>query len=111
MMKSFCWPLLHDVGKAIDPQDHVAGGVDALRGAVTERTLWLIEHHMDLTAGRDKPLPTRLKRELEASEYFDDLKLLRELDDAGRVTGQHVDSVDEVLAYLKGLEDESYLDV
>ncbi len=103
--------LLHDVGKAIDPQDHVAGGVDALRGAVTERTLWLIEHHMDLTAGRDKPLPTRLKRELEASEYFDDLKLLRELDDAGRVTGQHVDSVDEVLAYLKGLEDESYLDV
>ena len=47
---------------------------------------------------------------LESSEYFDDLKLLRELDDAGRVPGQHVDSIDDVLAYLKGLEDESYLE-
>ena len=102
--------LLHDVGKVLDPHDHVAAGIEALRGAVTERTLWLIEHHMDLLAGRDKPLPARLKRELESSEYFDDLRLLRELDDAGRVTGQHVDSVDEVLAYLKGLEDETYLE-
>jgi predicted HD phosphohydrolase len=102
--------LLHDVGKAIDPQDHVAAGVDAVRGAVTERTLWLIEHHMDLLSGREKPLPARVKRALERSEYFDDLKLLRELDDSGRVPGQHVDSIDDVLAYLKGLEDESYLD-
>ena len=53
--------------------------------------------------------PRALKRELESSEYFDDLKLLRELDDAGRVPGQQVDSIDEVLAYLKGLENESYL--
>ena len=48
--------LLHDVGKAIDPHDHVAAGIEALRGAVTDRTLWLIEHHMDLLAGREKPL-------------------------------------------------------
>jgi predicted HD phosphohydrolase len=102
--------LLHDVGKAIDPQDHIAACIEALRGAVTERTLWLIEHHMDVLSGREKSLPARLKRELEASEYFEDLKLLRELDDAGRVPGQHVDSIDEVLAYLKGFEDESYLD-
>jgi hypothetical protein len=71
----------------------------------------LIEHHMDLLASREKSLPARLRRELESSEYFDDLKLLRELDDAGRVPGQQVDSIGEVLAYLKGLEDESYLDV
>jgi len=102
--------LLHDVGKAIDPRDHVAAGMEALRGAVTERTMWLIEHHMDLLAGREKSLPVRLRRELESSEYFDDLKLLRELDDAGRVPGQPVDSIDEVLAYLKGLEEESYLE-
>jgi hypothetical protein len=102
--------LLHDVGKAIDPHDHVAAGLEALRGAVTERTLWLIEHHMDLLASREKSLPARLRRELESSEYFDDLKLLRELDDAGRVPGQQVDSIGEVLAYLKGLEDESYLE-
>ena len=102
--------LLHDVGKAIDPQDHVAAGVDAVRGSVTERTLWLIEHHMDLLSSREKPHSARIKRALESSEYFDDLKLLRELDDAGRVPGQHVDSIDDVLAYLKGVEDESYLE-
>jgi hypothetical protein len=102
--------LLHDVGKAIDPQDHVAAGVDALRGAVTARTLWLIEHHMDLVAARIRSLTPRLKRELEASEYYEDLKLLRDLDDAGRVPGQVVESIDEVLAYLKGLEQESYLE-
>src|SRR3954451_23805636 len=45
--------LLHDVGKAIDPQDHVNAAVNALRGALTERTAWLIEHHMDLLAGRE----------------------------------------------------------
>ena len=58
----------------------------------------------------EKSLPARLRRELESSDYFDDLKLLRELDDAGREPGQQVDSIDEVLAYLKGLEEESYLD-
>jgi len=102
--------LLHDVGKAIDPQDHFGAAVRALRGAVTDRTLWLIEHHMDLVSGRDRPIPPRLKRELEASEYFEDLKLLRELDDAGRVPGMHVETVDEVLAYLRGLDKEDYLD-
>jgi hypothetical protein len=101
--------LLHDIGKAIDPRDHVAAGVEALRGAVTDRTLWLIEHHMDLLAARDKTLPARRKRELELSEHFDDLKLVRELDDAGRVVGQPVDSVDEVLDYLKGIAEEAYL--
>ncbi len=101
--------LLHDVGKAIDPQDHCAAGVDALRGAVTERTLWLIEHHMDLLPARERALTARARRELEASEYLDDLKLLRELDDAGRVAGVGVDTLDEVLAYLRGLEHEEYL--
>ena len=102
--------LLHDVGKAIDPLEHAAAGVEALRGAVTERTLWLIAHHMDLLAARDRTLSPRIRRELEASESFEDLKLLRDLDDAGRVPGQAVESLDEALDYLKGLEQESYLD-
>src|SRR5207245_9499491 len=50
--------LLHDVGKAVDPQDHVTAGVEALRGSVTERTLWLIEHHMDRLADRSLSPPT-----------------------------------------------------
>jgi hypothetical protein len=102
--------LLHDIGKAIDPQDHVGAAVQALRGAVTDRALWLIEHHMDLLSSRDRPIPPRLKRELEASEYFEDLKLLRELDDAGRVPGMGVESIDDVLAYLRGLDKEAYLE-
>ena len=102
--------LLHDVGKAIDPQDHCSAGAEALRGAVTERTLWLVEHHMDLLPARERGLSARARRELDASEYLDDLKLLRELDDAGRIAGIAVETLDEVLAYLKGLEHESYLD-
>ncbi len=51
--------LLHDVGKAIDPHDHVATGVEALRGAVTDRTLALVEHHMDL---RSTPSPATRPR-------------------------------------------------
>jgi hypothetical protein len=101
--------LLHDVGKAIDPSNHVAAAVEALRGAVTERTLWLIEHHMDLLAARERVLSARLRRLIEASEFFDDLKLLREVDELGRVPGAPVGTVDEALAYLKGLEDETYL--
>jgi len=102
--------LLHDVGKAIDPQNHVAATVEALRGAVPDRTLWLIEHHMDLPSGRDRSLRPRLRQELESPDDGEDLQLLRELDDAGRVPGQHVDSIDDVLGYLKGLEEESYLE-
>lgn len=100
--------LLHDVGKAIDPRDHAAAAVEALRGAVTERTLRLIEHHMDLIPGR--PLKARQRRELTESEHLEDLKLLRELDDAGRVPGVAVESLDEALAYIRGLEHEAYLD-
>jgi hypothetical protein len=95
--------LLHDVGKAIDPQDHVAAAVEALRGAVTERTLWLIEHHMDL-------LNARARRPIEPAESFEDLKLLRDLDDAGRVPGAPVGTLDQALDYLRGLEHEAYLD-
>ncbi|HMC64111.1 MAG TPA: HD domain-containing protein, partial [Gemmataceae bacterium] len=35
--------LLHDVGKGIDPGDHVAAGLAALDGLITERTHFFIE--------------------------------------------------------------------
>ena len=38
--------LLHDVGKGIDPTDHVGAALQALDGLITERTQFLIEHHM-----------------------------------------------------------------
>ena len=101
--------LLHDVGKAIETTDHVVAGVDAIRGAVTERTLWLVEHHMDLIASREKSLSPKTKREIETSDFLEDLKLLRELDNAGRIPGIPVGTVDEALSYLQGLENELYL--
>ena len=103
--------LLHDVGKAIDLTDHVAAGVEALRGSVTDRALWLIAHQHDLPTprNRDRALSAKARRALDESEHLDDLKLLRDLDEAGRVPGAPVGGVEEALAYIKGLEDEEYL--
>ncbi len=75
--------LLHDVGKAIAPQDRVNAAVESLRGAVTERTLWLIAHQKEARAARERTLSTRDRKALEASEFFDDLMLLFDLDAAG----------------------------
>ena len=56
--------LLHDVGKAIDPADHVAAGLEALDGFITERTAWLIEHHMLAHQLADGTLGARARRRL-----------------------------------------------
>ena len=46
----------------------------------------------------------KARKRLEESEDFDDLMLLRELDDRGRVPGAVVPTVDEALEFLKQLE-------
>ncbi len=96
--------LLHDLGKGIDPDDHVAAGLSALEGLITERTRFFIEHHMHAHDYRAGILPGKLRRRLEASPDFDDLMLLRQLDDQGRVPGAVVGTLDEALDYLKELE-------
>ncbi|HEV3260469.1 MAG TPA: HD domain-containing protein [Gemmataceae bacterium] len=96
--------LLHDVGKGLDRGDHVAAGLAALEGLLTERTRFFIAHHMEAHDYRAGTLPPKRRRELEASPDFDDLMLLRELDDAGRVPGAVVGTLDEALDYLKELE-------
>jgi predicted nucleotidyltransferase len=96
--------LLHDIGKGLDPADHVAAGLSALEGLITERTAFFIGHHMHAQDYRKGTLPGRLRRELEASPDFDDLMLLRQLDDEGRVPGAVVGTVDEALDFLKELE-------
>ncbi len=102
--------LLHDVGKAIDPDDRVRAALDALAGAITERTAWLIEHLPDLRARPGRPVNPKVRRALEESESFEDLVLLLQLDEAGRVPGAPVPTLDEALDYLRGLESEAYLD-
>jgi hypothetical protein len=96
--------LLHDVGKGMDRHDHVAAGLSALEGLITERTRFFIEHHMQAHEYREGTISARLRRKLEQSPDFDDLMLLRQLDDEGRVPGAVVGTVDEALAYLKELE-------
>jgi hypothetical protein len=96
--------LLHDVGKGLEPGNHVEAGLEALEGLITERTRWLIAHHMDAHDYRVGKLGHRARRELEASVDFEDVLLLRECDDAGRVSGAMVCTVDEALEYLRELE-------
>jgi hypothetical protein len=96
--------LLHDVGKAIDPHDHVAAGLAALEGTITERTQFLIAHHMDAHAYRDGSLGHRARGRLASSDDFDDLMLLQELDRAGRQRGVEVCTVAAALDYVRSLD-------
>ena len=89
--------LLHDIGKGLDPSDHVGAAVEALDGLITDRTRFLIENHMLAQEYKAGTLGHRQRARLEASEDFDDLMLLRELDDAGRVPGAVVGTVDEAI--------------
>jgi predicted nucleotidyltransferase len=95
--------LLHDIGKGIDPGDHVGAALSVLDGVITERTAFLIEHHMNALEYKAGTLGARMRRFLEASEHFEDLMLLREVDSQGRVPGAVVGTVDEALDYLKEL--------
>jgi hypothetical protein len=97
--------LLHDVGKGIDPQDHVGAGLAALEGAITPRTAFLIEHHMEAHACQEGTLGHRAKIRLRENEDFEELMLLQELDKAGRQRGAVVGTIGEALTYIRGLED------
>ncbi len=96
--------LLHDVGKGLDPGDHVRAALDALEGLITPRCQFLIENHMLAHDYRMGTLGVKQRRRLEASPDLEDLLLLRDCDDAGRVPGAMVGTVDEALDYLKELE-------
>jgi predicted nucleotidyltransferase len=95
--------LLHDVGKGIDPYDHVRTGLEALEGYITPRTRWLIEHHMEARALADGTLGARARQRLEASPDFEELKLLADCDRRGRVPGAQVCEVDDALDAIREL--------
>ncbi len=102
--------LLHDIGKAIDPADHVAAALEALEGSITERTQFFIAHHMEALALRQGTLGFKAQRRLQASEHFEELMLLRDLDSRGRQPGAIVGTTKEALDYVRSLDDESYLE-
>ncbi len=97
--------LLHDVGKGIDRGDHVGAAVAALEGAVTDRTMFFIAHHMEAHAYRDGTLGGRARRRLAEDENIEELLLLSELDQAGRRRGVVVPTIDQAMAHLRSLED------
>ncbi len=95
--------LLHDVGKGIDPREHVAAALEALDGHITERTAWLIAHHSDAKALRDGSLGARARKRLEAHEDFEHLMLLCDCDHKGRQRGAQVPDVEEAIEQLREL--------
>ena len=99
--------LLHDVGKAIDPDDPTGAALQSLAGTLDARTDWLIGHLQDLSIRPGYPGSRKAARALRDSEHYEDLALLLELDEAGRVPGAEVPPLDEALAFLRELADES----
>ncbi len=99
--------LLHDVGKGIDPADHVPAALEALAGFITERTAWLIEHHHAGLQVLDGSIGHRAHRRLRESEDYEELLLLARADRAGCCRGVQVEEVDEVLNYLQELSQEN----
>ncbi len=95
--------LLHDVGKAIDSQDHVLAGLESLEGFISERTAWLILHHMTAHSVIDGTIGARAHRRLKQSESYDELILLCECDQAGRQVGVEVPELEEATEYIRDL--------
>eukprot|EP00913_Durusdinium_trenchii_P008962 g8428.t1 len=95
--------LLHDVGKGIDPKNHVEAGLDALGEYITDRTAWLIAHHMDAHRVRDGTIGARAHRRLRESEDFEELMILEDCDDRGREPGVDVPDLDDALDEIREL--------
>lgn len=97
--------LLHDVGKAIDPVDHTTASLEALEGYITDRTGWLIKHHMFAHQLHEGTLGARTQRRLAENESFEELLLLGKCDRAGRQPGVPAPELEEALDYLRELAD------
>lgn len=95
--------ILHDVGKGIDSQNHVEAGLEALDGFVSERTAWLIEHHMTAHKIMDRTIGSRAHRRLREHESYDELLLLCQCDRGGRVAGVQASELEEALEYVQQL--------
>jgi predicted HD phosphohydrolase len=95
--------LLHDVGKGIDVNEHVISGLEALDGFISQRTVWLIEHHMEAHRIFDGTIGSRAHRRLKDNESYEELLLLGQCDRGGRVPGAQVTELEEALEYVRQL--------
>lgn len=99
--------LLHDVGKGIDPMDHLAAGLAVLDGYISDRTRWLIENHGLAQRVRKGTAGVRAKRRLTNSEDNEALDALAECDREGRLPGRAVCSAEEAIEYIRQLAEEN----
>ena len=83
--------------------DHVAAGLEALNGHITERTGWLIENHMLGHAHYDGTLGARVRQRLSRNESFEELLLLAKCDREGRQKGVVTPELEEAIDYLREL--------
>ncbi|QEG22152.1 HD domain-containing protein [Mariniblastus fucicola] len=93
--------LLHDVGKGIDPYDHVDAGVDAICDFVSDRTLWLVKHHMLAHKIFDQTIGARKRKRLQENENYEDLVLLGRCDREGRKQGIETTELEAALEYIR----------
>lgn len=103
--------LLHDVGKGIDPFDHITAGLGVLKGYISDRTHWLIENHGLAHKIADGTIGARAWRRLSLSEDGETLKLLAWCDREGRLPGRVVCSPQEALAFIFALAEENEPDL
>ncbi len=96
--------LMHDVGKGIDPHDHVNAGLEALEGLISQRTYWLIKNHMLAHQIREGSVGARKMRRLRENESYDELIMLGECDRGGRKCGVEVTELEDALDYIRNLE-------
>ncbi len=95
--------LLHDIGKAVDAEDHVTAGLQALEGYITERTAWLIRHHMDGHRILDRSIGARAHRRLRENESYEELVLLCECDRLGRNSGIETSELEVAVQYIRDI--------
>lgn len=95
--------LLHDIGKGLDPDDHVESGLEALAGFITPRTAWLIQHHMVAHHIADGTLGARARKRLQENDSYEELLLLQQCDRDGRECGVEVCELEEALDYIREL--------
>ncbi len=99
--------LLHDVGKGIDPMDHVNAGLAVLDGHISERTKWFIENHGLAQRVKDGTAGARARRRLTNAEDGDALDLLANCDREGRLPGRIVCTPEDAIEYIRQLEEEN----
>jgi len=97
--------LLHDIGKAIDPFNHVQAGLEAVAGYISTRTAWLIENHMLAHKIQNQMIGARAHRRLKENESYEELLLLAQCDRNGRRPGVQTTTLEDAIDYLRDISD------